>query len=100
MRPWSGFGAKSRPGRLQDAQGEKGVLHFWEPFWPKCRPRGHFPGALGVAKSVKKRAFGHKVPLLPFKSRLWELFLKNIEFYANSVDVFMQKSLNVDAKIR
>ena len=53
MRPWSGFGAKSRPGRLRDAQGKKGYSTFGSLSGQNVAQRVTFQEPLGSQNRSK-----------------------------------------------
>ena len=71
MRLWSVFGAKSRPGRLQERSGGKGAeifIVFWNIIWV----HGAIFGAPGNRGSLRNRTFEYRRALWPSKNVLWE----------------------------
>ena len=71
MRPWAGFGTKSRPGRLQEAPGTircgRRVTKL-----AKITFQGAILEPSGVPKSIKNRICGFKSAQAPSKNDLWE----------------------------
>ena len=61
IRSWNGFGAKSRPGRLQDAPGRTSYWTFDAFLVENGARRGHFGAQLG-AKVPKIKHFRTKSP--------------------------------------
>ena len=78
IRPWTGFGAKSRPGRLQDASGVK-KFGFREPFWLKMSLQGSVLGSQEKRKSVQNRIFEYRRALGPSKNGHWKEVRKKHE---------------------
>ena len=71
IRPWTVFGAKSRPGRLWDHR--PGVRqNFWESFWPKRSIQGSLWGPLQNPKSLQNPTCGSRQGLGTSKNGLLE----------------------------
>ena len=83
MVPWTVFGAKSRPGRLQE-RSPGNPSKFMRAFLAEnCTRRGHV-GAQRVPKSVKNLAFGPRSAQGPSKNDLWKGVWKKHEILMKS----------------
>ena len=71
MHPWNGFGAKSRPGRLQGESGMK-KFGFLDGFWLKMELQCAILEFSWDPTSVKNRTFGLRSAQGPSKNDLRE----------------------------
>ena len=82
MAPWTVFGAKSRPGRVQGRPRTGTVdwgTRLLEPFWPKLAPQGLISGSQENRKSAQNRTFADRLALSPSKNGLWKGIRKKHE---------------------
>ena len=82
IRPLSVFGAKSRPGRLQEAPVSDlafGAVTLLAPVWSKTVLQGTIWGPSWGPKSVKNHTFGPRSAQGPSKNDVWRRYLGPLE---------------------
>ena len=76
---WDPFGTKSRPGRLQDAQGEKNYYSKVALLGRKCRSKAGLWFRSGSSNGSKNVTLMLDWHLDPRKMSFWEWCLKTLE---------------------
>ena len=76
---WDPFGTKSRPGRLQDAQGEKNYYSKVALLGRKCRSKARLWVQSGSSNGSKNVTLTLDWHLDPRKMSFWEWCLKTSE---------------------